>query len=70
MADVSKLTGYAVVGPADDHTIVSKAAAYAVVGPADNHIVVSKVTAYAVVGPEEAQPAPTNARRVQNVNFL
>lgn len=70
MADVSKVTGYAVVGPPDNGALVSKTTSYAVVGPADNHVVAAKVTAYAVVGPEQTQPAPGNARRVQNVNYF
>ncbi|MDX0262882.1 hypothetical protein GOC60_17010 [Sinorhizobium meliloti] len=63
MADVSKFTGYAVIGPPDNHNIASKLTGYAVIGPPAGHNLVSKFVVYAVLGPEEATPEPPAGRR-------
>jgi hypothetical protein len=59
MADVSKLSGYAVTGGSDTNAIASKLNAYAVTGGSDKAALVAKLTAYAVI------VLPTSATRPQ-----
>lgn len=49
--DVSKLSGFAVMGPPSDAEVVSKLTGFAVMGPPSNGITVTKLTAYAVMIP-------------------
>lgn len=49
--DISKLSGFAVMGPPDDGETVSKVTGFAVMGPPSDGITVTKLTAYAVMIP-------------------
>lgn len=50
MADVSKVSGYAVTGGHSDKLTAAKLVAYAVTNDADTYMSASKLVAYAVTG--------------------
>lgn len=49
MADISKLSGYAVTGASDKAATVAKLSGYAIAGASDKAATIAKLTAYAVV---------------------
>jgi hypothetical protein len=51
MADVSKLTGFAVMAPPPDSEVVSKLSGFAVMAPPSNGIALTKLTGFAVLYP-------------------
>jgi len=53
MTEVSKLVGYATLGPSADSAMVSKLVPYAVAGPEAGEVYVPKLVAYVVTGPPD-----------------